>query len=215
MGDGLLTLVILAGITVFLVLRLKNVLGTKTGLEKKAEPAFGTRASTEKAPAAKEAGKPELIAANDPLADTWAAIREVEPDFSPRGFAEGAKRAYEMLLMAFENGDKATLESYLSPDVYQGFAAAIDKRADEGLTVDARFVGVRESRIIGARYDAEEQIAEIDLRFVGELVTAVRDKEHRIVEGDPNEIRRETDEWTFGRRMGAPDPNWLLIATGE
>lgn len=214
MGDGLLTLVVLAGITVFLVLRLKNVLGTKTGMEKKAEPAFGARASDDEAPASKPRAKPELIAANDPLAETWAAMREIEPDFSPRDFAEGGKRAYEMLLMAFENGDKTTLESYLSPDVYQDFAAAIDKRADEGLTVDARFVGVREARIVGARFDAEEQIAEVDIRFVGELVTAVRDKEHRIVEGDPNEIRRETDEWTFGRRMGAPDPNWLLIATG-
>lgn len=215
MGDGLLTLLILAGITVFLVLRLKNVLGTKTGLEKKPEPVFGERTAAPAAPRTDDRAEPEPIAANDPLSETWAAMRAVEPDFSPRDFAEGAKRAYEMLLMAFENGDKKTLEAYLSPDVYQDFAAAIDQRADEGLTVDARFVGVREAKIIDATFEKDEEIAEIRMRFVGELVTVVRDAEHRIVEGDPNEIRRETDHWTFGRRMGAPDPNWLLIATGE
>ncbi|MEM7523602.1 MAG: Tim44/TimA family putative adaptor protein [Pseudomonadota bacterium] len=214
MGDGLITLVVLAGVAIFLLLRLKNVLGTKTGFEKPPEPVFGggrdDNQTTSEEPAA-----PEPIAADDPLAEAYAAMREIEPDFSPGEFADGAKRAYEMLLMAFENSDKAVLESYLSPDVYQGFAAAIDERADQGLTVDARFVGVRESKIINARFDPEDQIAEIEMRFVGELVTVVRDSDHRIVEGDPNEIRRETDHWTFGRRMGASDPNWLLIATGE
>ncbi len=215
MGEGLITLVILAGVTIFLVLRLKNVLGTKTGLEKKPEPVFGARRSAEARPRAEDPVDPEPIADGEPFAAVFAEMRAVEPGFSPKDFAEGAKRAYEMLLMAFENGEKATLESYLSPDVFKDFAEAIDARASEGLTVDARFVGVREAKIVGARFDPDEQIAEIDMRFVGELVMVVRDAEHRVVEGDPNEIRRETDQWTFGRRMGAPDPNWLLIATGE
>lgn len=215
MGDGLLTLIILAGITVFLVMKLKGVLGTKTGLEKKPEPIFGGRSDQAEPGIVEKPSMPEPIAANDPFADAFAKMRTAEPDFSPNDFAQGARGAYEMLLMAFENGDKATLETYLSPDVYQDFAAAIDARADEGLTVDARFVGVREAKIIEARFDEEEGIGEIDMRFVGEMVTVVRDSEHRIVEGDPNEVGRQTDVWTFGRRMGAPDPNWLLIATGE
>lgn len=213
MGDSLITLLILAGITVFLLLRLKNILGTKTGHEKPLEPVSAPSAVNVKpkpAPA-----EPEPIEEDDPLAEVWAKMRNVEADFSPRNFADGAKRAYEMLLMAYENGEKETLKTYLSPDVYQGFAAAIDQRAEEGLTVDARFVGVREARIVGARFDEEEKIAEIDMKFVGELITVVRDSEHRVVEGDPNEIRRESDQWTFGRQLGAKDPNWLLIATGE
>lgn len=216
MGDGLITLLILAGITVFLVLRLKNVLGTKTGLEKKPEPVFGRRDEAKDKP--KTVEKPdtaEPAPLTGPHAEAYAAMREREPDFSPTDFANGAKRAYEMLLMAFENGDKATLETYLSPDVYHDFAAAIDERADQGLTVDARFVGVREAKIVDARFDSDEEIAEIDMRFVGELITVVRDSEHRVVEGDPSDVRRETDHWTFGRHMGSSDPNWLLIATGE
>ena len=215
MGDGFLTLVILAVITAFLVMRLKSVLGTKTGFEKKPEPIMRDREDATAAPSAPAPIEDEPIDPNDPIGQAIAEMREVEPDFDPHGFVDGAQRAYEMLLMAFENGDKATLETYLSPDVYQGFAAAIDQRADEGLTVDARFVGVRDARIVAARFDPEDHVAEIDMRFVGELITVVRDSEHRIVEGDPNEVRRETDLWTFGRKMGAPDPNWLLIATGE
>ena len=214
MEDGMVTLLILAGITVFLVMRLKNVLGTKTGHEKPPEPVFST--ADREAPAQRDdVVEDQEIADDDPMAEAIAKMRAIEPDFSPQGFASGARKAYEMLLMAFENGDKATLQKYLSPDVYQGFGQVIDERADAGLTVDARFVGLREAEIVGARFDDEDQVAEIDMKFVGELVTVVRDKEHRIVEGDPNEIRREYDRWTFGRKMGSNDPNWLLIATGE
>jgi len=73
---------------------------------------------------------------------------------------------------------------------------------------------VVKAEIVGAQFDEDDQVAEIEMKFVSELVTVVRDKEHRIVEGDPNEIRREYDQWTFGRKMGSSDPNWLLIATG-
>lgn len=216
MGDGLLTIAILAAITVFLVMRLKSVLGTKTGYEKKPETVVRARDRAQSAPQdAREPVEDAPVDLADPTARALAEMRQVEPDFDADKFVSGAKRAYEMLLMAFENGDKATLETYLSPDVYQGFAEAIDARADQGLTVDARFVGVRDARIVSARFDPDDQVAEIEMRFVGELITVVRDAEHRIVEGDPNDVRRETDLWTFGRRMGAPDPNWLLIATGE
>ena len=213
MADGgMVTLLILAAITVFLVFRLKNVLGTKTGHEKPPEPVF--RSKPQEVPQPVETPDEPEFDDSDPKAATFAKMQAIEPDFSPGGFANGARKAYEMLLMAFENGDKATLQKFLSPDVYQGFAQVIDERANEGLTVDARFVGLREAEIVGARFDEDDQVAEIDMKFVGELVTVVRDKEHRIVEGDPNEIRREYDQWTFGRKMGSSDPNWLLIATG-
>ena len=213
MADGgMVTLLILAAVTVFLVFRLKNVLGTKTGHEKPPEPVF--RSKPQEVPKPVETPDEPVIDDSDPKAAVFARMQEIEPDFSPSGFANGARKAYEMLLMAFENGDKTTLQKFLSPDVYQGFAQVIDERANEGLTVDARFVGLREAEIVGARFDDDDQVAEIDMKFVGELVTVVRDKEHRIVEGDPNEIRREYDQWTFGRKMGSSDPNWLLIATG-
>lgn len=213
MADGgMVTLLILAAVTVFLVFKLKDVLGTKTGQEK--PPLAARRQTPDQAPAPVEVVNTPPLDDSDPKSAVFAKMQAVEPDFSPTVFANGARQAYEMLLMAFENGDKATLQKFLSPDVYQGFAQVIDERADQGLTVDARFVGLRESDIVGARFDEDDQVAEIDMKFVGEIVTVVRDKEHRIVEGDPNEIRREYDQWTFGRKMGSSDPNWLLIATG-
>lgn len=207
------TLLVLAGVAIFLLLKLKSVLGTKTGHEKPPRPVFG--GGNDDADVVQERA-PRIEPVDEGAhADAFAEMRRVEADFSPAAFASGAKQAYEMLLMAFENGDKDTLQKYLAPDVYQGFATVIDQRADEGLTVDARFVGLRSSEIVGARFDHEDNVAEIDMKFVGELVTVVRDSEHRVVEGDPNEIRREHDKWTFGRQLGASDPNWLLIATGE
>lgn len=213
MADGgMVTLLILAAVTVFLVFKLKDVLGTKTGQEK--PPLAARRQSPKQASAPVEVVNTPPLDDSDPKTAIYTKMQAVEPNFSPTVFANGARQAYEMLLMAFENGDKSTLQKFLSPDVYQGFAQVIDERADQGLTVDARFVGLRESDIIGARFDEDDQVAEIDMKFVGEIVTVVRDKEHRIVEGDPNEIRREYDQWTFGRKMGSSDPNWLLIATG-
>ena len=136
MADGgMVTLLILAAVTVFLVFRLKNVLGTKTGHEK--PPKAVMRSKPQEVPAPAEVAKDVELDDNDPKAAVFAQMQAVEPDFSPNGFASGARNAYEMLLMAFENGDKPTLQKFLSPDVYQGFAKVIDERANEGLTVDA------------------------------------------------------------------------------
>ncbi|MEO1689861.1 MAG: Tim44/TimA family putative adaptor protein, partial [Pseudomonadota bacterium] len=123
-------------------------------------------------------------------------------------------QAYEMILMAFETGDMKTLRGLLSDEVYDSFAAAIRQRDEDGLTVEARFVGVKEARVFSAIYTEDTGEADIEVRFVGELVSVVRNAEHEIVEGDPAEVRRQTDLWTFTRRMGVDDPNWLLTATG-
>lgn len=225
MPTGVIELIILAGIAVLLLFRLRNVLGTKTGLEEqqglRAPRPEPVRANPVKVPPA-AAEEDEIdaetaaLADGDPeIAEALTAMRRAEPGFAPAAFMQGARQAFEMLLMAFETGDKETLRRFLAPDVFQGFADAIDERAAAGYRVESRFVGVREARIVAARFDPPTAAAEIAVRFTGELVTAVRDAEGTLVEGDPNEIRRETDIWTFGRRMGVSDPNWRLIATGE
>jgi predicted lipid-binding transport protein (Tim44 family) len=142
-------------------------------------------------------------------------MRRAEPGFLPSEFMAGARQAFEMILMAFETGDLETLRRFLAPDVFRGFAGVIEERKAAGYSVDARFVGVRDARVVAARFDPETREGEIALRFTAELVTVVRDRELRVIEGDPNEIRRETDTWTFARRMGVSDPNWQLVATGE
>jgi len=223
MPTGVIELIILAGIAVLLLFRLRGVLGTKTGLEEqqlrapRPEPIRANPVKTPPAPV--EDGVDEeclaLAEGDAEIAETLAAMRRAEPAFGPAAFMQGARQAFEMLLMAFENGDKETLGRFLAPDVFEGFAHAIDERAAAGYRVESRFIGVREARIVAARLEPATGAAELAVRFTAELVTSVYDAAGTLIEGDPNEIRRETDVWTFGRRMGVSDPNWRLVATGE
>jgi predicted lipid-binding transport protein (Tim44 family) len=221
MNTNMIQIIVLAGIALFLVLQLRRVLGTRDGFEQKPDQIDPNAPAQRRA-----AGNFDVIEGGgidhdiadfvDIKSDTGkalAAMKKIEPSFSVAEFAGGARQAYEMILMAFENGDVDTLRDFLSPDVFEGFRSAVDARAEQGLTVDANFVGVRELKIVEAAFDEENKEAEITLRFAGELTSAVKDSEGRIVEGDPNEIKRQRDIWTFARLMGTDNPNWLLVAT--
>ncbi|HUF86056.1 MAG TPA: Tim44/TimA family putative adaptor protein [Thermohalobaculum sp.] len=221
MSTQMIELLILFAIAAFVLFRLKSVIGTRTGYEAPPDylrrergadgPGPGPVGNVEPAEEATGLSRPVPEHALGPL----ARMREAEPDFSLATFVEGARGAYEMILMAYEAGDRATLADLLAPDVLEAFEASIAEREAKGLKVDARFIGVRDIRLEAASFHSETREAEITVRFVGEMITAVRDPEGRIVEGDPNDVRRQTDIWTFARRMGVDDPNWLLAATGE
>ena len=225
MSSQMIELIILFAIAAFVLFRLKSVIGTRSGYESppdylSRDRAAGAARTGEAAELEDEAeeeadeaglGRPIPKSAKAAL----AAMREAEPEFSLGVFLDGARGAYEVILMAYEAGDRDTLEGLLEPDVYAAFESVITEREAAGLTVDARFVGVRDLRLENAAFDPASGEGELTLRFVGELVTAVHDSEGRVVEGDPNEVRRQTDVWTFARRLGARDPNWLLSATGE
>lgn len=224
MNDQLLTLLILVAIAAVLLFRLRGVIGTRTGHDNPNDY-FGAKDArggdnVVRMPGAKG---PDYDPAEDvsrfvdPESVTGQALIEMkraDRDFDVGEFLEGAKRAYEMILLAFEQGDKDALEPLLAEDVFEGFAQAIDARAAENLTVDARFIGVRGLDVVGATFDQTDGQGEVTIKFTGEMTTVVRNAEHEVVEGDPNEVRRQTDVWTFGRKMGASDPNWLLVATG-
>jgi len=219
MSTQMIELLILFAIAAFMLFRLKSVIGTRTGYE--APPDYLTR---DRAAKAAQADLDEDEAEDEPghghpipesAKAALLAMREAEPDFSLGGFLEGARGAYEMILMAYEAGDRKTLSDLLDADVYAAFETVINERAAAGLKVDSRFIGVRDLRLENATFDPATGEGELTLRFVGELITAVHDSEGRVVEGDPNEVRRQTDVWTFSRRMGARDPNWRLSATGE
>lgn len=225
MPTGVIELIILAGIAIFLLFRLRGVLGTKTGLEEqqasramRPEPARPVRRQGA-APVEDEGGidpdSATVAEGDDRVGEALAAMRRAEPQFLASEFMVGARQAFEMILMAYEHGDLDTLRRFLAPDVYSGFAQAIEQRKADGLTVEAKFVGVRDARVVDARYNPSTREAEIAIRFTAELISVVRDAANTVVEGDPNEVRRETDVWTFGRRMGVNDPNWTLVATGE
>ncbi|MEM6679536.1 MAG: Tim44/TimA family putative adaptor protein [Pseudomonadota bacterium] len=223
MSTQLVELLILGAVAAFILYRLRSVIGTRTGYEAPPEQMRprGPRPVDTDAEGQEPVVEPVPDVHVDDMSlppetrEAVAAMRATEPDFSLDEFMGGARQAYEMVLMAYEEGDRDLLRDLLAPDVYSAFVGVIDEREAEGLTVEARFIGVRDIRVETVTFDQETSEADVTLRFTGELITAVRDSENRIVEGDPNEIRRQTDVWTFSRVMGAPNPNWLLTATGE
>src|SRR6056297_868645 len=198
MNSSLLSLLVLAGIAIFLILRLRSVLGTRDGFEKPQVRTAPEPSSPRRDFEVIEGGQDEDITDhvdNDSdAAKALAAMKMAEPGFSVREFLQGARGAYEMILMAFENGDVDTLRDFLAPDVLETFETVIDQRADQGLRIEAEFVGIRELALQNATFDRNTGDAE-------------------IIEGDASEIKRQRDVWTFARTMGEDNPNWLLVAT--
>ena len=221
MDSAVLQLLVLAGIAVFLVLRLKSVLGTREGFEKPMGEAGEPPTRSVRRPEFEviEGGPDTDITDHVPegskAAQALAEMKGTEHDFHVGDFLHGARQAYEMILMAFEKGDMDALVPFLSRDVYESFMEVVETRERQGLTVEATFVGLRDVRVVNAYFNRDTAEAEITVRFEAELTSAVRNTAGDIVEGDPNEIKRQRDTWTFARRMGVDDPNWQLVATGE
>lgn len=216
MNSPLIQLLVLAGIAIFLILRLKSVLGTREGFEKPPLP--------NPAPAAPRRGFEVIEGGPDhditdhvdkdsENARNLAAMKRIEPEFSVTEFIGGARSAYEMILMGFERGQLDEIKPFLGEDVFQAFVDGVAAREDKGLTVEAEFIGVRETKVQQVTFDKATNRAEITMRFVAEMTSVVRDRGGDVVEGSPTAVKRQKDSWTFAREMGSKDPNWLLVAT--
>ena len=222
MSSAVIQLLVLAGIAVFLILRLRNVLGTRTGYEK--PPVAGrsddprvrsNRRDFEVIEGGPDRDIVDHVEDGSDSAKALASMKMAEPGFGVGEFLSGARGAYEMILLAFEKGDISQVRDFLDPEVAEAFDAVIAERRSKGLVVESEIVGVRDVELHQAAYDRDTQTAEITVRFLAELTTVVRNEAGEIVEGDPNEIKRQRDTWTFSRKMGVDDPNWQLVATGE
>lgn len=219
MNSPLLQLLVLAGIAVFLILRLKSVLGTREGFEQSPNPQSNDAAPRKRDFAVIEGGPDhdieDHVEPGSPEARALADMKRVEPEFSVSDFLGGARGAYELILIGFERSELAEIKPFLADEVYETFAEVVEARDAQGLTIDAEFVGVREISLSDATFDLADNYAEITLKLVGELTIVVRDAAGEIVEGSATSVKKQKDVWTFGRTMGSDDPNWLLVATGE
>lgn len=219
MNNSLIQLLVLAGIAIFLVIKLRSVLGTRQGFEKPPVPLEELRPRARRDFEVIDGGPDrditDHVADGTPSAKALAAMKAVEPAFSVTTFLQGGRGAYEMILMAFEAGELDRIRPFLADDVEATFASAIATREAEGLTVEAKFVGMKEMTLQEATFDPATKLAEIAIRYVGETTSVVRNKAGEIVEGSATEIKRQRDVWTFARTMGAADPNWQLVATGD
>ncbi|MFN3953910.1 MAG: Tim44/TimA family putative adaptor protein [Pararhodobacter sp.] len=218
MDSAVIQLLVLAGIAIFLILRLRSVLGTREGYEQPPEPLSDAPATSRRNFDVIEGGVDHDIAdhaaVGSPTAQALAAMKRIDADFHVGEFLGGARQAYEMIVMGFERGELDDLVPLLSRDVFESFDEVVQRREREGLRVEASFVGVREVELTEAAFDAERSEAELTVRFVGELTSVVRNREGEIVEGDPSAVKQQRDVWTFARKMGSDNPNWRLVATG-
>jgi predicted lipid-binding transport protein (Tim44 family) len=229
-----LNLLILA-VAVIIFFRLRSVLGARTGHERRYDPLAkgagkdvqtsdnvvpGPGREREEEPKLglpeEEAAKPvwqDYAAPGSAAAKGLEAIAGADPGFSPKGFLEGARIAYEMIVTAFAQGDRKTLKPLLSREVYSGFSQALDERQARGETLESRFVGIDKSEIVNAALVGRR--AQVTVRFLSEMITVLRGRDGAIIEGDEKRVSEISDVWTFEREAGSSDPNWKLVATEE
>ncbi len=223
MGGGL-DLILLALLAGFIILRLVSVLGRRNGNERRQEnpagleraPAPGDAKTVDlpgrdRAPPTPRPGAATAFDRDTPLGKALSRIMMADHSFDPDGFLDGARAAYQMVTMAFAEGDRETLRTLLSPDVMRDFEAAIAEREAAGHTMDTRIVDVLQGDVTDARL--ENGTAEVTVVFKVELISVERDSEGRIISGNPSDTETVTDVWTFARQVKARDPNWLLVAT--
>lgn len=223
MGDfQYFDIILFAMIAAFLVLRLRSVLGRRTGNERRRDlfarrPAPVADKPSEK-PASVEGDNVTPIATigarpADAVNDGLTRIRRADPGFDPAQFLEGARAAFEMIVMSFAKGDKAALRPLLSDEVFEPFARTIDERAGAHETVETRDLKLDDASIVEA--DMVGRTARITVKLVSHQLTVTRAVDGSIVDGDPNQPVEKTDYWTFARDIRSADPNWLLVATGS
>ena len=227
------TLIVIA-VAVFVLFRLRSVLGTRTGNERppveRRKPASaevseetvvplrprgtGTPDLDDERRARKtEAEIEQFSRGNAELAAGFRAVVEADPTFTPKSFLDGAKQAYEMIVTAYAAGDRQTLKNLLEKDVFEGFQRAIAEREAAGQTVDFTFVGLPKVEISEVEYDRKNVL--ITVRFHAEVVSATRDKDGNLVEGNADQVQTIADEWTFARNPKSRDPNWKVVTTSQ
>ncbi len=217
MNSPIIQLLVLAGIAIFLILRLKSVLGTREGFEQPPLPRPGAdrrpRPDLEVIEGGPDLDITDHVDEDSESAKALAEMKRLEPSFGVSDFLGGARGAYEMIVMGYEHGNLAEIQPFLSEEIYESFVDGVAAREDEGLTIEAEFYGVREMKIVNATLDPDTNEAEVVVRFVAELTSVVRDKGGDVIEGSDTDVKRQKDTWAFARTMGSDDPNWLLVST--
>lgn len=235
-GSFDITTIVFAILAIFVVWKLRSVLGTRTGAERPPFDPFARRNAADRGAGVGDGGKviplpgsAERSAnagrAATPDPDRWRGyaepgsavargldeIAKADPSFAVAPFMAGARAAYEAIITAFAKGNKAALSPLLARDVYDGFAAEIDRRQARGDVVDTTFVSIDKATIEDAQVrGSSEQVA---VRFLTKLITVTRDKAGTVIEGHPETVADIVDLWTFSRTIDSRDPNWQLIAT--
>ena len=232
---GNIDIILIALVAIFLVLRLRSVLGRRTGNERPpsqqdpftpppaAPPPFQTPEPRRdggnvvtlprqpERPIPTEGGAPIQVAPE--AADGVTRIRAADPSFDPIGFAKGGRQAFEMIVGSFAKGDAATLRNLLDGPTFAAFDSAIRERMSKQQTLETNLIGFLSSDIVAAQMEGSRAL--VTVRFVTEQINVTRNADGLAVDGNPNTVERVTDLWTFARDTRSNDPNWQLVRTAS
>ena len=220
-GFQYIDILFFAMVAAFIALRLRSVLGRRTGHERRRTGGFGAprpngAADNVVALPDRTTTQAEAEATLGDVADGsvkagLTQIRMADARFDLQQFLAGARMAFEMIVEAYADGDKAKLRPLLADDVYRGFDGAIDQRLAAGQTLETQLTAVPAAEVVDAKLDTGR--ARVTVRFKSEQINLLRDAEGKILEGDPQTAEEVVDLWTFEREIASPDPNWTLVET--
>jgi predicted lipid-binding transport protein (Tim44 family) len=211
-GDpvDLIQIILFASVALFFAIRLYSVLGRRTGHQPKPDESAARGAARPVEDDEEADDRPRLRPAfTGPAAAGMEAIRAADGVFDPESFVAGAAEAYRRIVTAFADGDRGVLQLLLAPDVMRRYGDAIDAREAAGRTQAAHVADIRLAEIENAWLMGHK--AQVEVRFDAEIAKVTRNAEGEVVEGDPEQLHRVSELWTFERRTDAPDPNWLLV----
>ena len=194
---GFVDIILLAMFAGFIILRLRNILGRRTGHQRKP--------INRRFPKGMEILKD---IENNEAIKTGNVEEEIK-----KQFLKGADIAYEQIITSFTKGDKKSLKSLLGKNLFNDFSQVIDERKKKELKYETTFIGVKSSKILELK--KIENIYKITVNFVSEIITCVKDKNNKIVEGNPDIIKTVNDVWKFSKNMWSQDPTWYLVETSN
>ena len=189
---GYIDIILLGMIAGFIILRLRNILGRKTGHEPKIYPNFAEK---------------KFNVPNSNIKSTKTNYEVLEGQ-EKKEFLKGAEIAYETILTSFANGDSKKLKDLLTPDMASNFEQAIKSRNQENIKSEFTFIGVKQSSV--EKYERIKNELFATVKFVSEVISVKKDKDDKIIEGNPDKIKQVTDYWKFTKNILKKGPNWYL-----
>ena len=194
---GFIDIILLAMFAGFIILRLRNILGRKTGHQGKPMSRHFPRGME----VLKDIENNEAI-------KTGQVDEEIK-----KQFLKGADMAYEQIITSFAKGDTKSLKALLGKEMFQNFSEVIEERKKKQIKYETTFIGIKSSKVL--EFKKIENIYKVTVNFVSEIITCVKDKNNKIIEGNPDTIKTANDVWKFSKNMWSQDPTWYLVETSN
>ena len=194
---GFIDIILLAMFAGFIILRLRNILGRKTGHQGKPMSRHFPRGME----VLKDIENNEAI-------KTGQVDEEIK-----KQFLKGADMAYEQIITSFAKGDTKSLKALLGKEMFQNFSEVIEERKKKQIKYETTFIGIKSSKVL--EFKKIENIYKVTVNFVSEIITCVKDKNNKIIDGNPDTIKTANDIWKFSKNMWSQDPTWYLVETSK